>query len=93
MHFEALGRRNPPVHGAHDGDLQIDDCAALFADEVVVFADIRVQAVEGAAKGDSPDQALVDKDPDVSVDGSQAEAGELLLQLSKKPVCAGMGVR
>ena len=81
------------VEAALDGELQIDDGIAPFADEMVVFGDIRVKAVEGAAEGDSADQALLDQDPDIPVDGSDAEVGELLLQSSEEPVCGGMGVR
>jgi hypothetical protein len=81
-----------PVQATLPRDLQIDDCIALFADEVVVFGDIRVKAVEGAAERNPADQALLDENPDVSVNSSYAEVGELLLQPSEQPVCGGMGV-
>ena len=83
VYFEAFGGRNPPVQAALDRELQIDDRIALFANKVVMVGDIRIKAVEGAAEGNSPDQALLDENSYVSVDGSHTEVGELLLQPSE----------
>jgi hypothetical protein len=83
VYFETLGGWNLFVQAALDRKLQIDDCIAPFADEMAVFGDIRVKAVEGAAEGNSADQALLDENSDVSVDGSHTEVGELLLQPSE----------
>ncbi len=93
MYFETLRGRNPLIQAALDRELQIDDRITLFADEMVVVGDIRIKAVDSTAEGNSTDQALLDQDPDVSVDGSYAEVGELLLQPAEEPVCGGMGVR
>ena len=83
VYLETLGGWNLLVQAALDRELQIDDCIAPFADEMVVFGDIRVQTVESAAGGNSTDQALLDENSDVSVDGSNTEVGELLLQPSE----------
>jgi hypothetical protein len=93
VHFKTLGDRNLPLQATRNGQLQVDDGAAPFADEMVVFGGIRIEAVEGAAEVDSGDQALLDENSDVPVDGSHAEAGELLLQPFVEPIRGGMGVR
>ena len=83
VHFETLGGRNPLIQAALDRELQIDDRITLFADEMVVVGDVRIKAVEGTAKGNSTDQALLDENSDVSIDCSHTEVGKLLLQPSE----------
>ncbi len=73
--------------------LEIDDLAACSADQVVMRRGFCLVAIEGAAGIDFPHEALLYQDGKISVDGSEAEAGELLFQPVVEPCRRWMGFR
>jgi len=70
--------------------LEISDTSALAADQMIVRFCFCLVAVERAAGVYFLCQPLVDKDRQVSVDGSEAEARKFRFQSVIEPGCRGM---
>src|SRR5207302_339198 len=91
QHFEAGPRRHTQVHGSPDRLAQVEHPTALHTGEMVVLGQV---AVETAAAGVGPldEQALVHQQPQVAVDGPEADTGEPPPHVPEHPLGGGMDV-
>lgn len=80
------GFGNPGVQGIVDGKVEIDYVTAVFADEVIVGIDIRVETVVGTPEIDLSYQALIDQYVQITVHRSHAQLRKLVLQAFVEPV-------
>jgi hypothetical protein len=69
-----------------DWNSEVYDRSTLLTDEMVMGGRLRLESVEGAAKIDSADQALRNKDPEVAVHSSHTEVRELFSKLVIYPI-------
>jgi len=91
QHFEAGPRRHTKVHGSPDRLAQVEHPIALDAGEMVVLGQV---AVEAAAAGVGPldEQALAHQQPQIAVDGPEADAGEPPPHVPEHPLGGRMDV-
>jgi hypothetical protein len=93
FHLQIRGTFHPVVQRVIHGQGKIRDGTAALAYEMVVWLDVRVIPIKGAAEIYFSNQPLLHEYVQVSVHGAHTQVGKLILQLVIDPAGSGMCTR